>query len=94
VRLGIRRRWNLPRSGIDCTDRGAGDIGILQGIDVEIKILDSSDTVGQGAQHFPELPGLSLRLGHTDGLETKAKAGGYLRENRPRSAVITVAILG
>ena len=36
--------------------------------------------VGQGAQHFREFSRLSLRLGHADGLETKATAGGDLRE--------------
>ena len=59
-------RWNLPRFGIDGADGGAGDVSILQRLDVEIKILDRTQAVGQGAQQFGKLAGLGLRLGHAD----------------------------
>ena len=42
-------------SGIDGADGGAGDVGILQRFDVEIKVFDRPETVGQGAQQFRRL---------------------------------------
>src|ERR1700704_4269144 len=79
LRQRICRR-NLPRSGVDGADGAACNISILQRLDVEIKILDSPDAVGQGPQHFPKLPGFGLRLGHVDGLEPKGQSCRNLRE--------------
>src|ERR1700694_4132422 len=39
LRPRVRRR-NLPRSGVDSADGSAGDVRILQRLDVEIKGLD------------------------------------------------------
>src|SRR5258705_8928334 len=79
LRQRIRRR-NLPCSGVDRADGGAGDISILQRLDVEIESLDRPDAVGQAAQQLRKLTGLALRLSHADGLEAEATPGGYLRE--------------
>src|SRR5271167_975466 len=73
-------RRNLPCSDVDCIDGGAGDIGILQRLDVEIKALDRPEAVGQGVQQSGEVPHLSLCLGHADGGEPESLPGRNLRE--------------
>ena len=73
-------RWNLPCSGIDGADGAAGDISILQRLDVEIESLDRPDAIGQATQQLCKLAGLALRLSHADGLEAETTPGGYLRE--------------
>src|ERR1700732_2770614 len=58
----VRRRCDVPGRGIDGADGVAGDIGIMQRLDVEIKAFDVAQPVGQGAQQFPEFAQLGLRL--------------------------------
>ena len=36
----------VPRAGVDRTDRGTREVGIMQGFEVEIKIFDGPDAVG------------------------------------------------
>src|SRR6266576_2282060 len=79
LRQRICRR-NLPCSGIDRADGGAGDISILQRLDVEIESIDWPDAIGQAAQQLRKFAGLALRLSHADGFEPETTAGGYLRE--------------
>src|SRR5450756_673525 len=70
----------MPGSGVDGADGAPGDVSISQRFDVEIKILDSAQPVGQGAQQAGEFPRLALRFRHADGLEAKNLSGRSLRE--------------
>src|SRR6185437_15056306 len=70
----------LPRIGVDGADGSAGDIRILQRFDVEFKVFDLAEPLGQGAQQFGELLRLGLRLLHADRLETERRSGRRLRE--------------
>ena len=52
----------MPSGSIDGVDGVAGDVGIMQRVDVEIKVFDSAQPVGQGAQQFGELARGSLQV--------------------------------
>ena len=79
-RRHIRVRRHLPGQDVDGADGGTGDVSILQRFEVQIKILDIAETVGQRAQQFREVLQLGLRLGHADRFEAKATARRGLRE--------------
>ena len=70
----------LPGAGIDRADGVAGDIGIVQGIEVEINAFEGAQPVGQGAQQVCKLARFGLRLSHTDRLEPERVPRGGLRE--------------
>ena len=70
----------MPGSGIDRVDGVAGDIGIVQCVDVEINVYNIAQPVGQGAQQFCKFAGLRLCLRHADGLEAKGVPRLYLGE--------------
>src|ERR1700677_2954964 len=76
----ICRGWNMPRLGVDGADGSACDVSIPQRLDVEIKVLDGAQPVGQGAQQLGKLSGFGLRFGHANRLEAEAAPGGDLRE--------------
>src|SRR6202022_2519196 len=74
LRQRVCRRRNLPGPGVDGADGGAGDVSIMQRLEVEIKTLDGAEPFGQTAQQSCELARLCLRLRHADGLEPKGPA--------------------
>src|ERR1700730_9759932 len=71
-------RSNLPCCGIDGTNGGAGDVSIMQRLNVEIKAFDIVQPVGQGTQKFREMAQRRLRFRHADRLEAESTPGGRL----------------
>ena len=85
--------YREPGSGIDGADRTARDISIVQRIDVEINIYDSPQPVGQGAQPINNFLASAWASAMATALKRKARPAGICA-NRPKSAEMTVAILG
>src|ERR1700683_309842 len=80
VRRQRIRRWRLPGPDVDGTDGAAGDVSISERLDVELKTVDRTQPVGQGAQKLRQFPDLCLRLRHADGLEPEDLSRRGLRE--------------
>src|SRR5258708_15660599 len=62
-RLCVRRRRGLPRSGVNGADGGTGNVSTSKHLEVEVRILDVPEAVGQVAQQLRELAGFGLCFG-------------------------------
>src|ERR1700744_1268719 len=63
---GSVRCRDMPGVGVDGADGAAGDVGILQRFEVEIKVFDIAQPVGQGADQLHEAFQFPLRFRHSN----------------------------